>query len=110
MVVSKRDPLGHAEIIALQKASKKLMTTNLTDYNLYVTLEPCIICSYVIARFKVGVLYFGAYDIKNGSIQNGERVFLKNKNIYKPKIFGGFGEKESTDLLKSFFKNIRKKS
>ena len=110
MVVSKRDPLGHAEIIALQKASKKLMTTNLTNYSLYVTLEPCIICSYVIARFKVGVLYFGAYDVKNGSIQNGEKVFLSNKNIYKPKIFGGFGEKESADLLKSFFKNLRKKS
>ena len=64
MNASKKDPLAHAEIIALQKASKKLMTTNLMNYSLYVTLEPCIICSYIISKFKVGILYFGAYDLE----------------------------------------------
>ena len=107
---SKKDPLAHAEIIALQKASKKLMTTNLLNYSLYVTLEPCIICSYIISKFKVGILYFGAYDLKNGSIQNGERIFLNSRNIYKPKIYGGVAEKESTDLLKAFFNRLRRKS
>ena len=52
----------------------------------------------------------GAYDLKNGSIQNGERIFLNSRNIYKPKIYGGVAEKESTDLLKSFFKRLRRKS
>jgi len=110
MNISKQNPLAHAEIIALQKAAKKLMTTNLMNFSLYVTLEPCIICSYIISRFKIGSLYFGAYDVKNGSIQNGERIFLNSRNIYKPKIFGGVAEKESTDLLKSFFKRLRRKS
>ena len=44
-IVSNNDPLGHAEIIALKKAAKKLKTRNLRDYSLYVTLEPCPICS-----------------------------------------------------------------
>ena len=52
MVICKNDPIGHAEIIALKKASKKLKTTNLMDYNLYVTLEPCAICSYIISKLK----------------------------------------------------------
>ena len=109
MIISKKNPIEHAEVIALQKASKKLMTTNLMNYSLYVTLEPCIICSYIISKFKLGILYFGSYDIKNGSIQNGEKVFVNARNIYKPMVYGGIGEKESSDLLQSFFKKIRKK-
>ena len=49
MVISRNDPIGHAEVIALKKATKKLKTTNLMNYSLYVTLEPCIICSYIIS-------------------------------------------------------------
>ena len=106
-VIAKNDPLEHAEIIALRKASKKLKTINLMDYNLYVTLEPCTICSYIIARFKIGALYFGCYDKKNGSIENGDKVFTYSKNLYRPKIYGGIAEKESLDMLQSFFKRLR---
>ena len=109
MIICKNDPIGHAEIIALKRATKKLKTTNLMNYSLYVTLEPCIICSYIIAKFKVGYLYFGAYDIRNGSIHNGTQVFLNEKNIHIPEVFGGIGEKESKELLDAFFKKIRKK-
>tara|TARA_B100001564_G_C20375004_1_gene549699 strand:+ start:229 stop:684 length:456 start_codon:yes stop_codon:yes gene_type:complete len=109
MIICKNDPIGHAEIIALKRATKKLKTTNLMNYSLYVTLEPCIICSYIIAKFKVGCLYFGAYDIRNGSIHNGTKVFLNEKNIHIPEVFGGIGEKESKELLNKFFKKIRKK-
>ena len=108
MIICKNDPIGHAEIIALKRATKKLKTTNLMNYSLYVTLEPCIICSYIIAKFKVGHLYFGAYDIRNGSIHNGTKVFLNEKNIHIPEVFGGIGEKESKELLDEFFKKIRK--
>ena len=108
MIICKNDPIGHAEIIALKRAAKKLKTTNLMNYSLYVTLEPCMICSYIIAKFKVGYLYFGAYDIRNGSIHNGTQVFLNEKNIHIPEVFGGIGEKESKELLDEFFKKIRK--
>ena len=110
MVISKKDPRAHAEVLALQKASKKLMTENLMDYNLYVTLEPCAMCSYIISRFKIGILYFGAYDTKRGSIENGDRIFSNLKGMYKPEIFGGIAAKESADLLNSFFVKLRKKS
>ena len=109
MIILANNPLGHAEILAMQKAIKKLKTKNLSNYSLYVTLEPCLICSYVISKFRVSTLYFGAYDIKHGSIQNGERFFLNSKKIYVPEIYGGIAEKESSNLLKSFFKDIRKK-
>ena len=110
MVMSKKDPIAHAEVLALQKASKKLMTENLMEYNLYVTLEPCVMCSHIISKFKIGILYFGAYDTKKGSIENGERIFSNLKGIYIPEIFGGIAAKESTDLLNSFFLELRKKS
>ncbi len=109
-ILTKNDPLAHAEIIALKKASKKLLTNNLTNLMLYVTLEPCIICCYAISKFKIGSLYFGSYDSKNGSIQNGEKIFLKSKNIYKPKVYGGIAAKESEALIKEFFRNLRKNS
>ncbi len=107
MIICKNDPIGHAEILALKKATKILQTTNLLNYSLYSTLEPCIICSYIISKFKVGNLYFGAYDIKNGSIQNGKRIFFKEKNIHIPNIYGGIGEQESKKLLDNFFREIR---
>ena len=109
MVICNNDPLGHAEIIALKKATKKLKTTNLMKYSLYVTLEPCLICSYIISKFKVGNLYFGAYDVKNGGIYNGNKFIFNEEKSYIPNIYGGIGEKESEDLLNQFFKGIRKK-
>ena len=58
MIKCKNDPIGHAEMIALKKATKKLNTTNLMEYSLYVTLEPCPICSYIISKYKVGNCIF----------------------------------------------------
>ena len=109
MILCKNDPIGHAEVLALKRATKKLKTTNLMNYSLYVTLEPCIICCYIIAKFKVGNLYFGAYDTRNGSIHNGAKVFVTEKHIHIPKVYGGIGEKDSKELLDRFFKEIRKK-
>ena len=67
-------------------------------------------CSYIISKFKIGILYFGAYDTKSGSIENGDRIFSNLKGIYIPEIFGGIAAKESEDLLNSFFVQLRKKS
>jgi tRNA(adenine34) deaminase len=109
MIICKNDPLGHAEIIALKKATKKLKTTNLRDCSLYVTLEPCPICSYIISKYKVGSVYFGAYETREETFLNSNNFFLKNEKKFTPKIYGGIGEKESKDLLIAFFKMLRKK-
>ena len=77
MIICKNDPLGHAEIIALKKATKKLKTTNLRDCSLYVTLEPCPICSFIISKYKVGSVYFGAYETREETFLNSNNFFFK---------------------------------
>ena len=102
------DPLAHAEVIALKKAAKKLKKKNLNDYMLYITLEPCLVCSYIISKYRINTIYFGAYDIKNGSLENGLKIFNNLSNIYKPKVYGGIGINYSAKLLKETFKKKRK--
>ena len=106
MVITKNDPLAHAEVIALKKATKKLKTTNLMHCSLYVTLEPCPICSYIISKFKLGNLYFGAYDSNNSNVFDKTKMLLNEKKFYIPKIYGGIAEEESKNLLDSFFKDV----
>ena len=100
--------ISMSDIGEQEMPSKKLMSTNLMNYSLYVTLEPCIICCYVISKFKIGSLYFGSYDTKHGSVQNGDKFFVNAKNSYKPKVYGGIGEKQCSALLQSFFRKLRK--
>lgn len=104
------DPLAHAEVIALKKAAKKIKNKNLNDYMLYVTLEPCFICSIIISKYRINTVYFGAYDIKNGSLENGHKIYNLIPNIYVPKVFGGIGLKHAENLIRNTFKEIRKKN
>ncbi len=104
------DPLAHAEIIALRKASKKIKNKNLNDYMLYVTLEPCFICSIIISKYRINTVYFGAYDIKNGCLENGHKIYNIIPNIYVPKVYGGIGSDYSENLIRKTFREIRKKN
>tara|TARA_E500000178_G_C16948653_1_gene720104 strand:+ start:668 stop:1117 length:450 start_codon:yes stop_codon:yes gene_type:complete len=104
---TKKDPLLHAEIIALREASRKIKNSSLKNLNLYVTLEPCLFCSYAISKYRIKTLYFGAYDTKNGSLENGIRLFNTNLNIYRPEVYGGIGAEYSEILIKKFFKKLR---
>ena len=110
LVETRNDPTCHAEKLVIEKALKITGQRFLNDCDIWVTLEPCVMCSHIISKFKIGILYFGAYDTKKGSIENGERIFSNLKGIYIPEIFGGIAAKESTDLLNSFFLELRKKS
>ena len=60
------DPCGHAEILAIRKASKKLNNWRLEDCEIYVTIEPCIMCSGAIIQSRIKKVYFGASDNKGG--------------------------------------------
>ena len=102
------DHLSHAEILALKGAAKKIGTKILNDLNLYVTLEPCLLCSYVISKYKIKNLYFGAYDTKRGSLENGSKIYNSDLGIYRPDVYGGLGEEKSKKIIKKFFKKIRK--
>ncbi len=104
---SKHDPTGHAEIIAIKKASKKLKSWRLEDCDIYVTLEPCPMCAGAIIQARIKNLYFGAYDSKSGAASGAINLFNYPWN-HQVKVNGGILEMESKMLLKEFFKSLRK--
>ncbi len=93
---------SHAEIIAIQKACKKLKDWRLERCILYVTLEPCVMCAGAIKEARIEKVFFGAYDKKNGY------SLSLNNLIGSYKIFDKSLEEESITLLKNFFKNLRR--
>ena len=107
---TKQNPIGHAEILAIQKASKKLNGWRLEDCELYVTIEPCIMCAGAIIQSRIKKVYFGAQDLKGGAFGSSIDV-LAAKNInHHPEIYPGILEKECSDLIKNYFKSKREKA
>ncbi len=106
-VQKKRNPLMHAEIIALNKAIKKIGIKFLHDYRLYVTLEPCPMCAGAILLSRIGKVIYGADDPKSGSIRTLYQILSDNRLNHKSEILSGVLADESSNLLKSFFKRLR---
>lgn len=98
------DSTAHAEILALTTAFQHLGSKYLPEATLYVTLEPCFMCSGALYWSKIGRIVFGAYDEKHGY-----RSIAGEKNPFHPKteITGGIMEEECAALMKSFFKMRR---
>lgn len=104
----KKNALLHAEVIAINKACKKLKSWRLDDCDIYITLEPCTMCSGAILQSKIKNTYFGAYDLKTGMAGSRFNVFGIKFN-YEPNVIGGIMEEECSNLIKSFFKELREK-
>ena len=100
--------IEHAEINAIKKASKKLGGWRLPDCDMYVTLEPCPMCSGAIIQARIDNLYFGAYDAKNGCCGSKTDLFKANLFYHNVNVYGGILEKECSSVLTQFFKNLRK--
>lgn len=100
------DPIAHAEILAIKRASNKLNSWRLLGCNLYVTLEPCPMCAWAILNSRLKEVYFGSYDLKYGAF--GSKINLCQLSDYKPKVFGGIMESECNKILKDFFSELRK--
>jgi tRNA(adenine34) deaminase len=98
-----RDPTGHAELLAIRAASAALGSERLTDCDLYVTLEPCTMCAAAMSFARIRRLYFGAPDPKGGAVEHGVRFFGSSTCHHRPQVYGGIGERESAELLKTFF-------
>ena len=101
------DPTAHAEINVIRDACKKLKKSRLTDYDLYVTLEPCIMCAAAISQARIRRLYFGADDLKYGSINGGINYFQKNNTNHLPEIYDNICSDSCNRLLTNFFKERR---
>lgn len=105
----KQSSLAHAEILAIEKACKKLGSWRLEDCTLYVTLEPCPMCTGAIIQSRIPRVVFGAYDPKGGCMGSCTNLLeVKGFNHY-PTIEGGILQEECASLLKVFFRQKRKK-
>ena len=102
-----RDPTAHAEMVAIRRAAEALGSERLTDCDLYVTLEPCTMCAAAISFARIRRLYYGAADPKGGAVENGVRYFSAPTCMHRPEVYGGIGESEAANLLRSFFADRR---
>ena len=102
------DPLAHAEILAIQKAAKALGDWQLVDCDLYVTIEPCLMCAGAIIQSRIRRVVYGAPDNKGGAFGGSINV-LDAKNInHRPIVEGGVLAEECANLMKHYFESKRK--
>ena len=106
-IIELSDPTAHAEILCIREASKKLKNERLADCTIFSSLEPCIMCATAISYARIKKLFFGAYDYKTGAVESGIKYFETSSCNHKPEFYGGFKEKESELILKSYFKMKR---
>lgn len=98
-----KDVFAHAEFLALRAACATLDSARLDECDIYVTLEPCLMCYSAISWARIKRLYFGALDEKFGAISGGNKF----TNYHKPEIYSGIAEKEAAELLQEFFRAKR---
>lgn len=99
-------PIGHAELEAIREALEIKKTNRLNDCDMYVTIEPCLMCATAISKCHMRRIYFGAEDRKGGAILNGPRVF-ENENLRKVEVIAHIEEEKTSNLLKKFFTSKR---
>jgi len=102
-----RDPTAHAETVAIRQAAASVGSERLTGCDLYVTLEPCAMCTAAISFARIRRLYYGAADPKGGAVDSGVRFFASPTCHHRPEVYGGIGEREAAALLRDFFKARR---
>ena len=104
---SKNNPILHAELIAIQKAARALKSWRLVDCDLYVTLEPCLMCSGAIIQARLRRVFIATEDPKAGACCSLYQVFDDKRFNHQPKWEKGLLKEESSLLLKTFFKDLR---
>ncbi len=100
-------PTAHAEILAIEEAARKRGSWRLSGCNLYVTLEPCPMCSGAIINARIDRVIFGAYDEKAGAVCSVQEMFALPYN-HKPRVTAGLLEEPCAALLRDFFQELRK--
>ena len=98
--------LAHAEIIAIRKACRKIGDWRLEGCDIYITLEPCPMCAGAVINSRIPVVVYGAKDAITGSCGSVLNLF-EERYGHKPAIYGGVLKDECTQVLRSFFREIR---
>ena len=105
---TKFDTTKHAEILAIQKASRKLKSWRLLDCEMYVTLEPCSMCAGALIQSRIKKIYIGTKDQKTGAVGSVLNLLEDYEFNHKVEVETGILEKECEKILKDFFKLLRK--
>ena len=103
----RKDITAHAELIAIKKASKKLMDWQLIGCDIYITLEPCLMCAGAIIQSRFKRVIYGAKDFKGGAFGGSIDVLSAQNLNHKPFIVSGVLENECSNILKKYFKQKR---
>ena len=106
---TKKLATAHAEILAIEKASKKYPSWRIEDAEMYITLEPCAMCAGAIANARINKVYFGAYEEKSGCAVSLYPVLTNNGLNHSVQVEGGILEEECSALIKEYFKSKRNK-
>lgn len=101
--------IAHAEILAIDQACKTLGGWRLVDCDLYVTLEPCLMCGGAIYQSRIVNLVYGARDLKSGAFGSLYDLSQDQRLNHGVKVVSGIMEQECSDLIKAFFKALRNK-
>ena len=105
--VKNNNATHHAEMLAIDQATKSIGNWHLDDCEMYVTLEPCLMCTGAIINSRIKKVYFATADPKGGALVSNLDIYsVKNLNHY-PEIEQGCLQEASSELLKKFFKNKR---
>ena len=97
------DPLGHAELIALQSAAAAIGRWRLDGCTLVVTLEPCVMCAGAIVGSRIARLVFGAFDDKAGAVGSVWDIPRDRASLHHPEVYAGVQESACAALLRDFF-------
>ena len=105
----KNTVLGHAELVALHRACKKRNSWRLSGCTLYVTLEPCFMCSGALVQARISRVVFGAYDPKGGALGSLTNLSIDKRLNHNFQVHAGIHADECGHILKKFFKKKRTK-
>jgi Cytosine/adenosine deaminases len=103
-----QDATRHAEINAIKMATENVGSWRLENTTMYVTLEPCPMCSGAIIQSRIPRVIFGAYDFKGGCAGSVMNILENEKFNHNPQVIGGILETECSQILKDFFAELRK--
>lgn len=101
------DPSAHAEILALRASTETADTWRLSGTTLYVTLEPCIMCSGAIINARVGRLVYGCRDVKAGGVDSLYSILTDSRLNHQVDVTAGVLEEDCASLLRQFFRERR---
>jgi tRNA(adenine34) deaminase len=105
-----KDATAHAEIIAITAASNRLSSKYLNECDIYISLEPCVMCAGAILLSRLSNVYFASFETKFGAAGSLYNLLEDNKYNHKPNVYSGLYEQESQLLMSEFFKKTREKN